>query len=101
MRPSYLLALDALASELFGRRLYRHEARYAARLECDLAGLDMFAQLLLVVEYGMREAYKITLGQEHMYTADLDALVMLKPWTNDGRDRYARALAAGTWQRSR
>ena len=30
-----------------------------------------------------------------MYAADLDALVMLKPWTDDGRERYARALAVG------
>ena len=95
-RPSHLLTLDLLARTVLQRGLYRHEARYASRLEYDLLQVqDPFAQLFLVVEYGMREEDKVTKGLEQIYTGDLDALVVLKPWTKEGRGHYMRGLEAG------
>ena len=93
-RPGFLFQLQAVANVILGRGLLEREAQWAAKLELDLYGLDPIAQLCVVSEYATRHAVA-TLENSLLETADLDSLIVLKPWIPEGKIRYLRAFKLG------
>jgi hypothetical protein len=91
VRPSFLFTLQTIVSVIMDRGLLEREAQWAARLEIDLYALDPIAQYFVISEYSNRQAIGELEGKE-IETGDLDTLLVLKPWTDDGKERYAQAL---------
>ncbi|MDA1280867.1 MAG: hypothetical protein O3B95_12675 [Chloroflexi bacterium] len=98
-RASFLLTLYRCSRVLLQGRaepnLRVHEAEWAGRLEYDLQSLkDPITQWAIIREYAHREAmaYERTLNY---YTYDLDDMLVYKPWTQDDKGRYRKAIDAG------
>jgi hypothetical protein len=91
---SFLLTLQVVSQLLMQRDLFLREAVWAARLEQDLVDLDPIAQFFIVNEYSSR-AVLATVNGTVIQTGDLDTLLVLKPWTQVGKKRYAQAFEIG------
>ena len=90
----HLLRLDAVCRVTEGRPMHEHEAAWGRRLRVALETLSPYHQFRFTQRYALRQVIAFNLN-EAAYTADLDGLVVYKPWLSDSWNAYAYALTTG------
>lgn len=84
-----LLLLNAVAKELTGSPLKRHEAEWGERILPAISDLDPVLQWAFVFQYGLRERVAHNIGSGMAYTDALDALLAFSPWRPDSQRVWA------------
>jgi hypothetical protein len=92
---AFLMRLDAAKRATEGAALSQREAEWGRRLSIALEGLDHYRQYRVVAMYARRQVVAESLGREHPYTADLDAMVSYRVWKLENQGAYECAVATG------
>jgi hypothetical protein len=90
---AHLLTMDAVCQVLQGRRLFQHEADWAARLRVAIRGLAPYDQFCFVTLYA-HEQELAYFSKREISTSALDALLVYKPWSPENTYAYRLFLLA-------
>jgi hypothetical protein len=79
-----LMMLDLISRQIFDHPIRIDEAEWASVLEEGIAEIDPFIQLVIIREYTIRNRIAKIHGEPSANTTDLDTLLAIRPWKDDG-----------------